>query len=497
MPRFMKVHPYALALAALAFPSFLKSGEPDLRADPLGVQPEQFAPGYSNGLGNIPKRKTWEGPLRMEDAINLALAQNLDILKAIREIERAQGSVVSARAAALPHLALNSRYAYTDPELIVAGARAFTQSNSWNVDFTVTQNIYSGGRVSASIAEKKFLKSAAYFTLRDTIDKVIGQVRQQFSDVLVKKALIEVSNESVELASQQLKDAQNRFNAGTVPRFNVLRAEVEVASVRPQLIRAKNEHLIAQLQLAKTLALEAAVTGKPPFECAGELDISERSLDLANALALARARRPSLKALREQILAEKEAIKQANAGFKPQIDLSGGYRFQNNPATLHLDEHMEGYFLGVTGSWKIFDSFETMGLVAQAKAKFRSATLAYEDSVRQVELDVQKSFADLTQYRETIESQQKNVQQALEALRLAQERLSAGAGTQLEVLDARVALTRARTTELQARGEYVRSLAEFDRATATETVYQEEFNDPLAKLENKVLKRDYSFLFRP
>ena len=123
--------------------------------------------------------------------------------------------------------------------------------------------------------------------------------------------------------------------------------------------------------------------------------------------------------------------------------------------------------------------------------------LSYEDEVRQIELEIQRAFANLQQYRETIESQQKNVQQALEALRLAQERLSAGAGTQLEVLDARVALTRARTTELQARGEYVRSLAEFDRATATETVYQEEFNDPLAKLENKVLKRDYSFLFRP
>jgi outer membrane protein TolC len=135
--------------------------------------------------------------------------------------------------------------------------------------------------------------------------------------------------------------------------------------------------------------------------------------------------------------------------------------------------------------------------VAQSKAKLRSDTLAYEDAVRQVELEVQKSFADLRQFRETIESQQKNVQQALEALRLAQERLSAGAGTQLEVLDARVALTRARTTELQARGDYVRSLAEFDRATATQTVYSEEFKDPLQKLEHQVLHRDYSHLFKP
>jgi outer membrane protein TolC len=131
------------------------------------------------------------------------------------------------------------------------------------------------------------------------------------------------------------------------------------------------------------------------------------------------------------------------------------------------------------------------------RAKQKFLALSYEDEVRQVELEIQRAFANLQQFWETIESQQKNVQQALEALRLAQERLSAGAGTQLEVLDARVALTRARTTELQARGEYVRTLAEFDRATATETIYQEEFNDPLLVLEQKVLKRDYSFLLRP
>jgi outer membrane protein len=329
------------------------------------------------------------------------------------------------------------------------------------------------------------------------LDKVVGQVRQQFSRVLVAEAMVEVTQESVELATQQLKDAQNRFSAGTVPRFTVLRAEVELASVKPQLIRSKNEYLIARLELAKILALDPGEKGKPTFQCVGHLDTSDRPYDLMEALTLSKARRPSLKQLREQMLADKEGIKLAMAGFKPELNVNLGLRAQNKIGTTHLDKSMDGYFLGVVGSWKLFDSFETVGQVAQANARLRSDTLAYEDAVRQVELEVQKSFADLAQYRETIDSQQKNVQQALEALRLAQERLSAGAGTQLEVLDARVALTRARTTELTARGDYVRSLAEFDRVTATQTVYAEEFKDPLQKLEHQVLHRDYSFLFKP
>ena len=506
---FMKVHPYALALAALAFPSFLKSGEPDLRADPLGVQPGQIESAHSNGLGSMARKRTITGDLTLVDAINTALSQNLDVLKGLREIERAQGRVVQLKALALPHISMSASLGdsrqRTDPSGFLAAGASFAgggdgvatlQSRSWNVSFELRQSIYSGGEIPAQIEGAKFLKGAAYYSFRNVIDKVISEVRSQFSTVLVNEALIEVAQESVELASQQLKDAQNRFNAGTVPRFNVLRAEVEVASVKPQLIRAKNDHLIAKLQLAKLLALDAPSAGSPTFKCVGDLNIGERDLDLSNSITLGKSRRPSLKSLRQQMLAGEEGVNEALSGFKPRLSAvaRGGWA---GAGRQEFTQNMESYFLGLQGSWAIFDSFETTARVAQERAKLRGLVLSYEDEVRQIELEIQRAFANLQQYRETIESQQKNVQQALEALRLAQERLSAGAGTQLEVLDARVALTRARTTELQARGEYVRSLAEFDRATATETVYQEEFNDPLAKLENKVLKRDYSFLFRP
>ena len=107
--------------------------------------------------------------------------------------------------------------------------------------------------------------------------------------------------------------------------------------------------------------------------------------------------------------------------------------------------------------------------------------------MQNVELEVQQAYANLLTARETIKSQQKNVEQAKEALRLSNERLIAGAGAQLEVLDARVALTRAQTTELVARGDYNKAIAEFDRATATDTTYAETFRDPLKKLEVEIL----------
>ena len=464
------------------------------------------------------------GDLSLDRAVQAALAQNPEILKQVQEIERTRGQIVEIRALALPHLGVTGAFNYQDQRLLESGGRsgggssstaatatttttaadgtivsttakavpsATTNLNqqqsfgisdkSWNVNITARQVLYAGGQVRAALKIAKFTEDSSYFLLRDTVDRIIAQTRSQFYDVLLNRALITVQEESISLLSDQLKDQQNRLDAGTVPRFNVLRAEVELSNARPDLIRARNSYLIAQLQLAKTLGLDPGPSGKPTFHCTGEFQIIERPLGLLNALQLAREKRAFLKVQRQQILIAKEQIKVALAGYKPRFDASAGYEFRNSRLSAELDKVVDGWFYGVTGSWNIFDGLETAGKAQQARAQLESAKINYDDSVQKVELEVQQSYANLHAARETIRSQQKNVEQALEALRLSNERFSAGAGTQLEVLDARVALTKARTTEIQSRAAYNKELAEFDRVTATDTVYGETFKDPLAE----------------
>ncbi|MEI6713424.1 MAG: TolC family protein [Verrucomicrobiota bacterium] len=468
-----------------------KSKTPQVQAQAQTQAPAQPA---DRNFGSTLRKRSIAGDLKLIDAVNLALHQNPEVLRSVREIERTHGQIVEARAQALPHLSVDTTLNRQDSKLTGASG-GFT--DSLTIAFSVKQVLYSGGQVSSALEVAKLTQDVTFFNLRDILDRTVSDVRKQFAQVLVTAALIDVAQESVELAAKQLEDASNRFAAGTVPRFNVLRAEVELASVKPGLIRAKNDYLIAQLQLAKLLGLDALPDGKLSFKCVGDLTVRDIPFGLADGLSLSRARRASLKSQRQQILVEKERINIANAGYKPRIDAHADYQFVSKGSSRNLESYLNGYFLGITGKWNIFDSFETAGQVSQAKARFESALLTYDESVLQVELEVQRSYADLLQFRETIESQQKNVQQALEALRLAQERLAAGAGTQLEVLDARVVLTRARQTALQAQGDYVRSLAEYERATATNTVYAESFKDPLSILEKRVLKQSPAEAFSP
>jgi outer membrane protein TolC len=462
------------------------------------------------------------GDLTIERAVQVALRQNPDILKQLQEIERTRGQYIEVRAQALPHLAATGSFSQEDSRLLertnqsgtsnptvivippVVGtgtvAPAFDFSSlekqlkkggsgqtssgpsdkSWKVDIEVRQVLYAGGQVRAAINIGKFTEDSAYYQLRDIIDQVISNTRTQFYDVLLTRALIKVQEQSVQLLADQLKDQQNRFEAGTVPRFNVLRAEVALSNQQPELIKARNNYIIAQLKLAKTLNLDPGPQGKPTFNCVGEFDVPERPLGLQNSIQLAIERRASLKVQRQQILIAKEQIKVELAGYKPRLDANAGYEWRNTRLSDKLDDVVDGWFYGITGSWNIFDGLETYGRVKQGRAQLESSKINYDDAVHQVELEVQQSYANLRAAREVIRSQQKNVEQAQEALRLANERFSAGAGTQLDVLDARTSLTQAQTTEVQSRAAYNAELAIFDRVTATDTVWVEMFKDPLA-----------------
>ncbi len=436
--------------------------------------------------------------LTLQGAISLALKQNPDILKSIHEIERTRGQVIEVRAQALPKIQATGTYTQYDPDLLTGGGSSIsstatgsstysgvTVDKTWRITLDVKQTIYSGGKVRAAMKIAELTEDTSHQLLRETVATVIARVRTQFYTALLNRELITVSEESIQLLSDELQDQQNRFAAGTVPRFNVLRAEVELANARPELIRSRNNYLISRLELGKTLGLD----GDEKLDVLGELRMQPHAVNLQKGIATARKNRAILKAQKDTIETEEHQITVAKSGYKPQLTASGGYEFMNNSSTRDLSNVTHGWYLGVTGTWAVFDGFETKGKVDQARARLASAKVNFSDSVQQVELEVQKAYAQAKVAREVIGSQVKVVEQAEEALRLAKERLAAGAGTQLDVLDARVALTKARTTQKQALSEYNVALAEYDRATGATAVYDPTLPGPKPKVGMGALRK--------
>jgi len=422
----------------------------------------------------------------LDRAILTALQQNPDILRAKQEIERTKGVIIEIRAQALPHITPSGSFQWTDPNLrggssLATGGGGFTFPGESDVSYAIrvtgTQLIFNGTTYPA-IRGTFFQRDSAYFAFRNTLDQVIATVKTQFYQVVVNKALIGVQEEQVQLLRSQLQDQQNRFEAGTVPRFNVLQAEVALYNQIPQLITARNNFRIAQLTLAKTLGLffDPLRGENPPLEVVGEMPYNPRNINLADAIEFGKQRRPFLKQARANVLNQIEQVHVALGGFLPTISTTGGGEWVSSSLNSSWHDISKGWIAQVTGSWPIWDSGEVYGRVKEQRALLSETKITYDDDVRQVELEVQQAYSNLQQNRELIQSQEKNVEQALEAVRLAKARLDAGAGTQLDVLNAQVQLATAESTRLQALFGYNSSLAEFDRVTGTESTYTESFS---------------------
>ena len=407
--------------------------------------------------------------LTLDQCLDLALRQNPALLKAREEMRRTHGLIVEARAEAYPQVTASGSAS-------VIGERALdslpatepydNQRHPWNAKIEVTQLLYSGGRVAAGLRAAELTKQIALLGFERAVADTVLAVRRTFYQILLAQAQVTVREQSVTLLESQLKDVRARFDAGTVPQFNVLRAEVELANAQPPLIRAQNNLRLARESLVRLLARdEPAPQDFTSLRITGELTAEPRAWQLAAALVTAGHQRPELQQANRQVALRDQAIRAAAAASKPTVSLYGNYGFHAYPFSDDPAHARDGFTVGARVSWPLFDGFLARGRVQQAQAQRTQAALDETDTRRAVELEVRQAYSDYRQALELLEAQKKTVAAAEESLRLADSRFKAGAGTQLDVLSAQTALTEARSNEIQARYEYNLANANLDRVT--------------------------------
>jgi outer membrane protein TolC len=413
--------------------------------------------------------------LTLPDCLDLAMKQNPAILKAREEIRRTHGVIMEARAPAIPQINASGDYRNIDRNTIdqtPLGSTTNTtvfrnQEQPWFAKIEVSQLLYAGGRVSAALRAAKLVDQIAALGLQRTVADTILSVRTNFYQILLNKAQVQVREESVTLLEQQLRDAQSRYDVGAVPRFNVLRAEVELANAKPPLIRAQNDLRLSKESLVKLLAIDSKnqTNDFTPISFEGQLIYEHRAWELSKALQQALVLRPELLQAERQIGVAKANVTVASSGYKPEVSALANYNWHDSAFSDNIDKTLHGWTVGATMSWALFDGMLTRGRVSQARAQLQEANLDYADTRREVELEVRQAYSDYLQTLELIEAQMKTVEQAEESLRLAEARFRAGTGTQLDVLSAQTALTDARSNEVQALHDYNVAIATLERVT--------------------------------
>ena len=430
------------------------------------------------GRGQNPVAVAIPETLDLPTILTYALGNNFSILQAKQRIREQEGLIVEIRSQALPNATIDANYTQLDSGLSETFGGLFDpNTENWNIALNVRQALFKGGGVSAALKAQDLVEEAVLYDLKATINLAVLDVTTKFYHVLLARENIGVQEQNIELLESQLQDAKNRFEAGAVSQFEVLRAEVERANARPDLIRARNAFRIAIEELRQAMGfmeLPEDVNEVPNF--IGDLDFLPIDLGLVQALDLAKVNRPELQQLKLIVEAREQGIIIERAARLPDVELVGSYQYNKSIVSNSFNDALKGWTIGIQSSWAIFDGKSAEGRVLQAKSLLEQARLDLGQTTLEIDVEVRRALHDLQEADELARASEKVIDQAEESLRLANELYSAGRGTQLDVLQSQVALTESRLNQLQAYHSYKIAEATLSKALGNAIPYLEAEN---------------------
>lgn len=411
--------------------------------------------------------------LTLKKSIRLALSQNPYHLATEERIESARAQVREAAAGFFP--TLNAQGLHTiDEKLFVLEFPSFIPGQPpqrVSIDFTkdyqfslsLSLPLFTSGRLTSGFKQAKYNLQSAEEATRQSKNSTVFNAKAAFYGCLLAKDFVKVAEEAVEVAEKHFKNVKTLYEVGMASRFDLLRSEVEVANLKPRLIKARNNLKIAELNLKNLLGLDLS----QPIEIEGVMVYEPLEPDLEECLAKALTNRPELSQLMYQKKMAGEIVKLARASNLPTVALSGTYNYWADQFNFKKDTWQNYYAVNLVFTLPLFNGFATSARVAQSKAMIKELDLTKKGLTDMVKFEVRQALLKLREAKESLLSQEKNVEQAQESLRIAELNFSEGMATTLDVRSAQAALSQAKTNYSQALYDYVISLAQLDKALGT------------------------------
>lgn len=406
----------------------------------------------------------------LSDCISKAFESNPQILDAKEAVAQARFGVTEARSGFLPKVSLGGSYNFLEetptvsfPNPITGEMTKFKMdfTRDYSFEFSLNQSLYTGGRLLAGYRMANYALEAAKADLERKQSEVALSVIEGFYRLLLARDGVEVAKEALQTAEEFLAVVKARYNAGEASSFEVLRADVEVSNLKAVLINAQNGAKMAELGLKKAIGLSPL----DEIDFIGELKPVEFDMSESQAIELAFENRPEMRLLNLQEMIAKESTRIAKAQRLPVLALSANYTIRSDQL---LDRDAEKTYAGyLVLSLPIFDGFRTKSEINKALTNEKQVEIAKRNLKDGIELEVRSALLGISAALEMVRSQEKSVEMAAEGLRIANERYLQGYATNLEVMDAQLALTRARNNRIQALYDLNLAVARAKKAMGT------------------------------
>lgn len=429
--------------------------------------------------------------LSLPDAVSRALKVGDEARAAAAQVDVTDAQVTIARAAGLPQLRFNGNQSHVyESARAAAVGQIFNQPNTYTANATLTQPLFQGGRIIAGAKAASRMRSASRFDQTETLAQLSLDVQRAYLQALFAGTLAAIQDTAFALAGERLTQVQQFEKAGRASRYDVLRANVERSNLQPAVIQARSDVELALVELRRLINAPA----NQPIRLTTRLDPADVLRWVAQLKADNGA--PSRAAVRSAELvsdARHAGVSVARADLLPTVNISGtlgGQAFPLNgfPTRAGRIETVDcpagsaegrictqqngGWFrdksFAISIGLPIFDGLRAKGNIDLASAQARLADLQLTQTRERVASEAAAAKAELARAEALYAALGETAAQASEAFKLANLRYSRGLATQLEVADAQLALTVARTNAARAVYDLYIAAAAYARALGRE-----------------------------
>jgi len=408
--------------------------------------------------------------LTLDQSIEMALQQNPAHLAAGEKVRSAEYGIREAVSGFFPSVTgqglatLDEKLFSLEFPSMIPGQPPqkvevdFTRDYQFALSFT--QPLFTGGKLLSGFRTARYNLDANREGLRQSEHTLVYNTKRFFYGYLLAREFVQVAAESVEVAEKHYQTVKTQYEVGTASKFDLLRSEVQVANLKPQLIRARNNLKVAELSFKTLLGLELT----RPVEIRGEMEYVPLNPDLEKSLSAAIHNRPEVNQLKLQQKMAGEMLKMARSEYFPSVALSATYNFWGDSLRFNNDPWQNYYTVNLVLSVPIFNGFATASRIAKSKAALREIELSQQGVEDAVQFEVNQALLKLKEAEESLLSQEKNVDQAKESLRIAELNYTEGLATSLDVSSVQAALSQAKINRTQALFDYVLARAELEKA---------------------------------
>jgi outer membrane protein TolC len=443
-----------LVLGTLAMATILCFVIPAVAQDSAGMgATTSFATSQSSAAaGSVPSGTATNEVLHLtlRDAITKAMRYNLAMIESGENARIARGQRLLALSGLLPQVSIGASENVEQTSLATLGIKnlpgvpniigPFSYSS---VDANLSQTLFSFESIQRFRAART-AEQAAQLSYNDVLDIVTLAVGNAYLQVIETNSRIEAQQAQVQNAKALYNQALDQVQAGTAPRIDATRTEVQLHTEEYNLSIARNNFAVAKLDLSRAVGLplgqEFDLSDQLPYS-----DINPPSVD--DALRIAYRSRNDFRAALDSQKAAGQTLSAAKGERFPVIAANGDY---GDVGQTFGQSHGDFAFqAGV--NIPVFTGGRIKGDITQAEGELRQRKAEAENIRGRIDYDVRTAFLNLNAAKEQVAVAKQNVDLANENLERSKDRFTSGVTDSVEVVQSEQSLA-------SANDQYITSL---------------------------------------